>query len=394
MKKILTLFFFIMFIIGTDTFIVSPLLPTLRDVFDISIEKSGWIVSAYALGYALFALISGPLSDSWNRKKVMLVGILSFGIFTLLCGYATGFWSMFLFRFLAGVSAAFTSPQVWAAIPQLVPSNKILKAMGIATAGLAVSQMLGVPIGSYLATFGWPTPFIIIGICSFFLAILIAVLLPSMPSVHSHEKDSSILGRYRALLGESRSKLAFLGYFIFQLGNFAAFSFIGTWLSDKFQLSIASIGTVFLFLGLGNTISSFFGSSLVKKIGIKTSLSFGVMLLVLLYLVLPFLPGLPYIKAAYFLIFLCVGIVFPLMMSLLQTLSFTARGTIASLANASMYFGTTLGSFVAGMLYANIGGFIAVSIFTGICFTFSLILFIKSGVLPTNQQINSKNTTA
>lgn len=394
MKKILTLFFFIMFIIGTDTFIVSPLLPTLRDVFDISIEKSGWIVSAYALGYALFALISGPLSDGWNRKKVMLAGMISFGIFTLLCGYSTGFWSMFVFRFLAGVSAAFTSPQVWAAIPQLVPSNKILKAMGIATAGLAVSQMLGVPIGSYLATFGWRTPFIVIGVCSFLLVIFIAFLLPSMPSVLSQEKAPSILERYRTLLGESRSKLAFLAYFIFQLGNFAAFSFIGTWLSDKFQLNIASIGTVFLFLGLGNTISSFFGSSFVKKMGLKTSLIFGVMLLVLLYLVLPFLQNISYVKVVYFLIFLGVGMVFPLMMSLLQTLSFSARGTIASLANASMYFGTTVGSFVAGMLYANISGFISVSIFTGLCFIFSLTLFIKSGILPSNHQIDSENATA
>ncbi|MEH7095044.1 MFS transporter [Neobacillus vireti] len=394
MKKILTLFFFIMFIIGTDTFIVSPLLPTLRDVFNISIERSGWIVSAYALGYALFALISGPLSDGWNRKKVMLVGMTSFGISTFLCGYSTGFWIMFVFRFLAGVSAAFTSPQVWAAIPQLVPSNKILKAMGIATAGLAVSQMLGVPIGSYLATLGWPTPFIVIGVCSFLLVIFIAFLLPDMPSVLSQEKSPSILERYHTLLGESGSKLAFLAYFIFQLGNFAAFSFIGTWLSDKFQLNIASIGTVFLFLGLGNTISSFFGSGWVKQMGIKPSLIFGVLLLVLLYLVLPFLQNIIYVKVTYFLIFLVVGMAFPLMMSLLQTLSISARGTIASLANASMYLGTTVGSFVAGMLYSNIGGFISVSFFTGLCFIFSLIFFIKSGVLPSNPQIDAANTTA
>lgn len=69
LNKIIILFFLIMFFIGTDTFIVSPLLPILRESFGISIEQSGWIVSAYALGYALFALIAGPLSDAWNRKK-------------------------------------------------------------------------------------------------------------------------------------------------------------------------------------------------------------------------------------------------------------------------------------------------------------------------------------
>lgn len=73
--------------------------------------------------------------------------------------------------------------------------------------------------------------------------------------------------------------------------------------------------------------------------------------------------------------------IFPLMMSMLQTLSATARGTVSSLANSSMYFGTMVGSFTAGMLYAHIGGFISVSLFSVICFGVSLILFLRSGVL-------------
>ncbi len=383
-----------MFIIGTDTFIVSPLLPTLRNAFDISIESSGWIVSAYALGYAVFALIAGPLSDGWNRKKVMIAGMISFGVFTLLCGFATGFWTMLLFRFLAGVSAAFTSPQVWASIPQLVPPNKILKTMGIATAGLAVSQMLGVPIGSYLATFGWKTPFVVIGICSFIMVILIVALLPSIPVIISKDKAPSIFERYHTLLSESKSKIAFLAYFIFQLGNFAAFSFIGTWLSDQFSLSVASIGSVILFLGLGNTLSSFFSSRFVQKLGLKTSFVFGMILLVILFVFLPFLPNVVSIAGIYFLIFFILGMLFPLMMTLLQTLSSTARGTISSLANSSMYFGATIGSSAAGILYANMNGFFSVILFTVLSFIFALLLFIKCGVLPSRQKSDSKNATA
>ncbi|WP_226002157.1 MFS transporter [Paenibacillus sp. BJ-4] len=384
MNKIITLFFFIMFFIGTDTFIVSPLLPILRETFGISVEQSGWIVAAYALGYAVFALIAGPLSDGWNRKKVLLLGLLGFGVFTLLCGFAADFWTMFAFRFLAGISAAFASPQVWAAIPQLVQPHKILKAMGVVTAGLAISQMLGVPLGSYLATTKWQTPFIIIGSCTFLLVILVFVLLPSMPAAQQQHKAAAIGSRYRSLLHSSTSKVAFLAYFLFQLGNFAAFSFIGIWLSDKFNLNTASIGTVILFLGLGNTISSFFGSSLVNKVGPRHSFMYGVIFIVLLYLLLPYLPSVTYVEITYFLIFFILGMIFPLMMSLLQTLSATARGTISSLANSSMYFGTTVGSFTAGILYAHTGGFISVSLFTVLCFSMSLVLFLRSGVLPSS----------
>ncbi|RYM04761.1 MFS transporter [Sporolactobacillus sp. THM7-7] len=393
MKRIVSLFFFILFVIGTDTFIVSPLLPTLRDAFHISVAYSGWMVSAYALGYATFALIAGPLSDGWNRKKVMLTGMVSFGVFTFLCGFAVNFWMMLLFRFLAGVSAAFTSPQVWAAIPQLVPKNKILKAMGIATAGLAVAQMLGVPIGSYLAIFGWQTPFIVISAASFLLVILSASFLPSMPPAHTQQNRTSIFKRYRALLRQSQAKVAFLAYFIFQLGNFAAFAFIGTWLADQFSLSVAGIGTVILFIGLGNTLSSLFSSGFVQKIGVRPSFIYGMILVTLLYASLPFLQNLLLVRVIYFLIFFILGMLFPIMMSLLQTLSATARGTISSLANSFMYFGTTIGSWAAGLLYANMHGFLSVGFFAVICFILSLILFIQSGLLPTQQQSGSHNAT-
>ncbi|PGD40780.1 hypothetical protein COM36_33315, partial [Bacillus toyonensis] len=72
------------------------------------------MVSSYALGYAIFALIAGPISDGLNRKKVMIYGMIAFSVSTFLCGLAPNFWTMVIFRFIAGVSAAFVTPQVWA----------------------------------------------------------------------------------------------------------------------------------------------------------------------------------------------------------------------------------------------------------------------------------------
>jgi predicted MFS family arabinose efflux permease len=385
MRLKISVFFCLTFVIGTDTFIVSPLLPTFRQVYAISVEQSGWIVSAYALGYAALALVAGPLSDGWDRKTVMIAGMVSFGLFTFLCGFAGNFWIMILFRLFAGMSAAIVAPQVWAAIPQLVPRDKVLKAMGIATAGLAAAQMLGVPIGSYLAVFGWRIPFFAISASSFLLVLLIAAVLPTMPSVLEKGNRLSIIDSYRSLLRQPGSKRSFLAYFIFQMGNFAAFSFIGIWLSDQFKLSVAEIGTVILFLGFGNLLSSFFSSGFVRRIGVRASFTYGMLLVILIYVVLPFLPLLVYVKIAYFLLFFLLGMLFPIIMSVLQNLSSTARGTISSLANSFMYFGTTIGSSIAGMLYANIGGFVSISIFTVICFLVSLILFLKNGLFPTDR---------
>ena len=85
---------------------------------------------------------------------------------------------MIVFRLLAGVSAAFVTPQVWASIPILVKPNDIIKIMGYATGGLAVSQLIGIPIGSLLAAFTWHTPFYIISILSIFLVFVITIFFP------------------------------------------------------------------------------------------------------------------------------------------------------------------------------------------------------------------------
>lgn len=379
MKKILSLYFLIMFIIGTDTFLTSPLLPTLRHEFNISVEVSGWLVGAYALGFALFALVAGPISDSLNRKKVMLFGILGFAVSTFLCGFASGFWTMFLFRALAGIFAAFTSPQIWATIPILVPPQKIMRSMGIATAGLAVSQTLGVPIGTYLAVHSWKTPFYIIGGCAFLLFLLIIFIVPDIKPAISG-KQPSIVSRYVTLLHGGKAKQSFLAYFVFQSGNFAVFSFLGTWLADKFDLTVSEIGNVLIFMGLGNIIGSFFGSNVVAKLGKRATLLSGIAIMGALYLLLNLTTSTPLVKVSYFLLYIIAGTIFPIMMALLQTLSTTARGTIAALSNATMYAATTFGTYLAGILYAQWNGFISVTIFTAICYALSIFLWARSGV--------------
>lgn len=76
-----------------------------------------------------------------------------------------------------------------------------------------------------------------------------------------------------------------------------------------------------------------------------------------------------------------MGIAFPLILGLLSSLNPTIRGTTSSLANSIMYAATTLGSWIAGLIYAAFNGFSVVSIFAAICFAGSLLSFILSGIL-------------
>ncbi|CAG7615014.1 MFS transporter [Paenibacillus allorhizosphaerae] len=386
MNKIVVLFFLIMFVIGTDTFLISPLIPTLQTMFGVRTEVAGWMMGAYTLGSAAFALIAGPLSDGWDRKKVLLTGLSCFAVSTFLCGFATDFWTMCLFRFLAGVSAAFTAPQVWASIPTLFPPAKISKVLGVAYAGLAVSQALGVPIGSLLASGNWSLPFWTIGIFSLLLAAAAYYAVPGMKPQGLQGAKPSIFKRYVPLLTSGTARGTFLAYFFVHLGSSAAFAFLGKWMTDSFHLSVDETGYVIIFLGLGNFLGSLCGPYVFKALSQLQTMTVGMFVVIAAYIALPYVSSVHVVKALFFLIFAILGILFPLMVGLLNSLNPTIRGTISSLATSTMNAATTFGAWMAGMLYSLFHGYSAVGLFTGICLACSLLVFISSGVLSTQRE--------
>lgn len=366
--------------VGTDTFLISPLLPTLREMYGITISISGWMVSAYALGYFLFALISGPISDGLDKKKVLVWGFFAFGISTLLCGFATNFYLMLLFRFAAGVSASFAGPQVWASIPIIIPKKDIVKVMGYTSAALSVSQIIGVPIGSYLAAISWKTPFFVISAASFILVLVTQFVMPSISNGIKVKEKHSFSSIYSGVLKNKRALSYLVAYFTFQTGNFCVLNFIGSWFTKSFALSLSGIGTAMIAIGIGNLIGTTFGSKLINKIGIPKSLLLGICVLLGIYLVLPFANSLYLAVIGLTLVMLTNGFIFPIFMTTLQSTTTTARSTISSLTNAAMYAGSSLGGIIGGIVISKFTGFFGIAYFTIVMYVITLFIYSNSGI--------------
>jgi predicted MFS family arabinose efflux permease len=392
--RLTVLLFLIMFVIGTDTFLISPLIPELQAQFHVPTERAGWMMGAYTLGAALFALIAGPLSDGLNRKYVLFSGLTFFAFSTALCGLSSGFWTMCLFRFLAGVSAAFAAPQVWAAIPALFPVAKVPRMMGIAYAGLAASQALGVPIGSGLAALRWSIPFWAIGSIALLLAVSVFFYVPDIMPRQAPGSRTSLLGRYVPLLTSAKARGGFLGYFFIHLGSNAAFAFLGKWLSDRFSLSLGQTGYVMIGLGVGNLLGSLVSGYAVKKLGpIRTMVSM-LIFLATAYAMLPYVPSAGAATGVYLILFAALGILFPLVVGILTGLNASIRGTISSLATSTMNAATTTGAWLAGILYAQFGGYGSVGLFSAGCFLASLTTFIVSGMMHAEKREKQEAATS
>ncbi|MEX0381504.1 MFS transporter [Leuconostoc sp. MS02] len=316
--------------------------------------------------------------DGHDRKKVMIWGLVAFTVATFLCAYAVNFQLMLLFRFLAGVSASFVTPQIWSSIPVVIQKKDIVKVMGYATAGLSVSQLVGIPIGSYLAVFSWHAPFLIISFASLVLLLLIFFVLPTL-EIEKRE-HFSFIKTYKNVLMNHKSVSYLIAYFVFQTGSFTSMTFISTWFTSSFGLTLSEVGTAMIAIGAGNLIGSLLGSHLVNRIGLEKAFFFELIILIILYLTMPFTRTFWQAEILLTVVFLFNGLIFPLFMATLQSTTENARSTISSLSNAAMYFGETVAGILGGVLFHVFYGFFGIALFAAIMVLFSLILYIKSGI--------------
>ncbi|MEV7021960.1 MFS transporter [Kitasatospora sp. NPDC093558] len=371
-----------MFVIGTDTFLVAPMLPTLAQSFDVSTGVSGWMVSAYALGFALFALVAGPLSDGRDRRAVLLLGFAGFIVATALCAAAQGFWTMILFRLLAGMSAALVTPQIWASIPVLVPGDAIVKTMGFAGAGMSVSQVVGVPIGGWLAASSWHVPFIAVAGLAAIAWLVLWRVFPSVPAPAAATR-TGFFETYASLFRSKTFTWYLVAYLAYQTGVFETFSFIGTWLEKDFDLGISAIGAAMMALGTGMAITSLFGSHLIKRLGQERTLVLALTALVVIYGAVPFAPNLATAIVLLALGSAVLGLNYPIFMAMLISQTSAARGTVSSLATTALYAGTTIGGIVGGVLLTRFDGFYGVAGFTVLALLAAFAIFAGAGAFRT-----------
>ena len=374
-RKLSLLGFAVMFLIGSDTFVVAPLMPSLAQAFDVSTTQSGWLVSIYAIGYALTGLVSGPISDRGNRRIILTLGMVVFALATAACAVSPGFWTMFTFRFITGGAAAVAAPQVWAMIPALVgPDQKrILRVMGYTTAGLSIAQVVGVPLGSLLAIIDWRIIFPIIGVCSLALTVVLWYQIPDLRPTATAKKVP-----YLTLLHAPQAFTRFLSYLVYTLAFFTVFTYAPTWLEDGLGTSKVTVALIVLAGGIGNTIGSLFGVRLTGRMTPVRAIYLSAVVMGIAYLVLAASPA-PIVVGLVFLpLFACGGAMLSVRMLHLQQLDSSARGTISTLTSAVMYLGTTVAGIIGGPLLTLTNDFTAIGVTAFLLSTVSALMIRPS----------------
>ena len=151
-----------------------------------------WVLAAYTLTFGAFQVPAGRLSDLYHPKPVFVIGYLTVGIFSILCGVSVHPIMLLVFRAVSGIGAAMTVPSAIAMIVYTFPDpNEQSRALGLYGAAGAVGNAIGFVLGGILAAkASWRWVFHLIGIITVPFAIVAFFLLPKVSSQDEKVKRS------------------------------------------------------------------------------------------------------------------------------------------------------------------------------------------------------------
>ena len=144
------------FLDALDVSMMGVALPAIRDDLGMSTSGLQWVMSAYVLGYGGFLLLGGRAADLLGRRRMFLISLTVFVLFSGLGGLATGGELLIAARFVTGVSAAFTAPAGLSIIATSFAEGPArTKALSVFGATGASGFGFGLVVGGALTEVSW-----------------------------------------------------------------------------------------------------------------------------------------------------------------------------------------------------------------------------------------------
>jgi EmrB/QacA subfamily drug resistance transporter len=185
-----------------DSTIVNVALPKIQHDLHFTQADLAWVLDAYLISLGSFLLLAGRLGDLIGRKRVFLVGVAAFTVFSAICGVADSQFILIASRFLQGIAAALCSSVILAIISTefTEPSDRA-KAMSAYIFVVVSGGSIGLLLGGVLTQFiNWRWDFFINVPIGIFALVAGYRLIDERPSL-GLSRNVDVLGSLMVTVG-------------------------------------------------------------------------------------------------------------------------------------------------------------------------------------------------
>lgn len=346
------------FLIALGYGIVAPILPQFAKSFDVGVMAASAIVSIFAFVRLIFAPAGGALVAKLGERRIYLVGLSIVASSSALCGLATEYWTLLLFRGLGGIGSVMFTVSSMGLLVRLAPPAQRGRTSSLYGTAFLLGNILGPILGSTLAGLGLRIPFFIYAAAVFAAVLVVMVLLrggaggrPSDDDVRPRMlfAEAIALPHYRALL---------LTGFAHGWSNFG----VRIALLPLMAAAVPAIGehaagialTVF---ALGNAVTQQATGRLTDRLGRRPLLIFGLLLSAAATAPFGWLETLPWFLTLSALAGAGAAFIAPASQALLADIIGSNRNGGQALSTYSMAtdFGSIAGTLLAGAIADAVG---------------------------------------
>lgn len=359
------------FAIGTESFMIAPLLPKMSADLAVPIAAVGSLVTIFTLTLAVSSPILTALTGSLNRRKLLIWSILAFAAGNFVAWSSRDYWGIMIARILLALAAGMYTPNANALAGAIVAPERRGRALSIVNGGMTLAIVLGLPLGSLIGdAFGWRMTFFGVGVMS--LIAVSGLMFGLHKGVGDHLKVASLQERL-AVIRNPQILLALAVTFLWATGAYTAYTFIAPYLTQTIGASSNVISAVVALWGLSAAAGVFAGGWLSDRVGANATMVPALSLLAMAFLTLSasaFLltPGEAIVPVAAAVVvwgLMAWGFYPPLILRLIGLAGHQNAPIILSMNASFMYAGFAAGSAVGSIVIsrssvANLGWVAAV----------------------------------
>ncbi len=260
-------------------YILVPALPILVKTFNTDVTSVQLNVSLFMVGLAISQLLTGPLSDKFGRRPVLLAGLMLMTAATIACILAATLPQLIGARFFQAVGGGTGMVMARAIIRDLYPRERVGGMLSLVIGVMMIAQLLSPLIGGLIETsFGWRAIFYVMAAAAIFATVSIALGLPETRRVVTKTDDSGFFNDVRALAANP----VFIGYVLCQmLASAIIFTFAGAGpyiVVNQMGRSTAEYGLWFATSGVAYMLGNFVSVRLSPRLGLDRTIWLGLVL--------------------------------------------------------------------------------------------------------------------
>lgn len=357
--------------IGTEGFMIAPLLPTIAADLGMSLSATATLVVVFTLMMAVSSPITTVATAGLGRRSALLLAMGLFTAANLAAAFSSSFTTLLLARMAMAIASGLYVPGANALAGVIVAPEKRGRALAIVSGGMTLAIALGLPLGAMVGhAFGWRATFL--GVAAMGLVAIIGILLGIRRDAGANVAVASLSER----LGVVRQPavLGLLGVTLFwSVGAFVAYPYIAPYLAEVLAFGPAGITASVSAWGIAAAVGVTVGGSLNDRLGSRRVVVGSLAVLALSFLTLALATRL---SPALALVPVLAGVVawgfsvwsfYPAQLARLIAAGPASQAPVALALNTStMYFGFSLGSalgagLVSGGLLWAIGAAAATS---------------------------------